>query len=306
MPDEKRGLRSGIAAYTAWGIFPLYWKMLAAVPVWQVIGHRILWSTVLLTIWIAASGRSSELRQAIADRRVLGAYAVAALLIAVNWSGFVWAVGAGFIVETSLGYFINPLLSVLLGVFVLGEKLRRLQWLAVAIAAAGVAYLAFAYGRLPWISLVLATSFALYGLVKKQAPLGPVQGLTLETGLLALPALAVLVGSELHGDGAFLHASPLVTALLFGAGAVTTIPLLMFATAAQSIPLLWIGLLQYIAPTLQLAIGVLVYGEPFSGDRVIGFALVWAALAVFAVEGVLQSRVGRMQSRADIVVPPPE
>lgn len=299
MQSANRGIWYGVGAYASWGIFPLYWKLLAGVPVVQVISHRILWSSLMLGAWVVLTGQASALRAALARRAVWTTYATAAALIAVNWSGFVWAVGAGFIVETSLGYFINPLLSVLLGVFVLGERLRPGQWAAVLLAASGVLYLTIAFGQVPWISLLLASSFALYGLVKKRAPLGSVHGLAVETGILALPAVAVLAWSERGGTGAFGHAAAATTALLLGAGAVTTVPLLMFATAARCIPMLWIGLLQYIAPTLQLAIGVLVYGEPFAHDRLMGFSLVWAALAVFALEGI-------HAHRSAAVLPPPE
>lgn len=299
MSDGNRGFWYGFGAYASWGVFPLYWKVLTDVPVLQLISHRVVWSSLMLAGYIALSGQAGPLREAIRRPGVLRTYATAAALIGVNWFGFIWAVNAGFIVETSLGYFINPLLSVLLGVFVLGERLRPGQWAAALIAAAGVLYIAVAHGHVPWIALLLATTFAFYGLVKKRAPLGSVPGLTLETGLLALPALALLLWSEHAGDGAFLHRQPLTNAMLVGAGAVTTAPLLMFATAARRIPMLWIGILQYIAPTLQLAIGVFVYGEPFAHDRMIGFSLVWAALLLFAIEGIVAHRAGT-------VIPPPE
>ncbi|MFN2426474.1 MAG: EamA family transporter RarD [Candidatus Binatia bacterium] len=299
MDREQRGFLYGVGAYASWGVFPLYWKLVADVPVLQVISHRIVWSALMLAVFVAASGQAGELRAALLRPGVLATYATASLLIAVNWFGFIWAVGAGFIVETSLGYFINPLLSVLLAVFVLGESLRALQWVAVALAGAGVLYVALSHGQVPWISLLLAGTFALYGLVKKRAPLGSVQGLTIETGLLAFPAAALLLWSEQAGHAAFLHRAGLTDALLLGAGAVTVVPLLMFASAAQRIPLLWVGLLQYIAPTLQLAIGVLIYGEPFGHDRWIGFSLVWAALLLLAVEGVAAHR-------ASMVIPLPE
>ena len=188
---------------------------------------------------------------------------------------------------------------VLLGVLVLGETLRPGQWGAVLLATAGVLYIGVSHGEFPWISLVLATTFACYALVKKRAPLGSVHGLTIETGILVLPALAFLIWSETSGTGAFLHRPAQTNAMLIAAGAVTTAPLLMFATAAQGIPMLWIGILQYIAPTLQLAIGVFVFHEPFSHERLVGFSLVWAALALFAVEGIVAHR-------ASAVVPPPE
>lgn len=299
MQRESLGFWYGVGAYASWGVFPLYWKLLSKVPVLQVVSHRILWSALMLVAYVAARGQLGALRESIAIPGVLRAYAFASLLIAVNWGAFIWSVGAGRVVESSLGYFINPLLSVLLAVFVLGEKLRRVQWASVAIAATGVLYIAVAHGRVPWISLLLATTFALYGLAKKRAPLGAVHGLTLETGLLTIPAAAVLVSSGIQGDASLLHGPGTTDALLLGAGAVTIAPLLMFASAAQRIPLLWVGLLQYIAPTLQLAIGVLVFGEAFDRDRAVGFSLVWAALVLFAVEGV-------MVHRANTVVPLPD
>lgn len=272
---------------------------MAEVPVLQVVSHRIFWSAVLLTAWVGISGQAGRLLFALRQPGVLATYALASALIAVNWFVFVWAVGAGYIVETSLGYFINPLLSVLLGVFVLGESLRAAQWAAVALAASGVLYMTAVHAQVPWISLLLATTFACYGLVKKRAPLGSLPGLTLETGLLAPVALGFLVYSEGTDSGAFLHDSGTTDALLLGAGAVTIAPLLLFASAARRIPLLWIGILQYIAPSLQLAIGVLVYGEPFSRVRLLGFSAVWAALVLLAVEGILVHR-------AAVVVAPPE
>lgn len=296
---DNLGFWYGVGAYASWGVIPLYWKLLADVPVLQVISHRMVWSAVLLSLYVWFSGQAGPLRTALGHPGVLRTYALAAVLIALNWLGFIWAVGSGHIVETSLGYFINPLLSVLLAVFVLGERLRSLQWMAVGLAASGVLYIAVSHGQVPWISLLLATTFALYGLVKKRAPLGSVQGLTLETSILVVPAAALLLWSEQAGNAAFLHGSNLETLLLFGAGAVTIAPLLMFASAARRIPLLWVGLLQYIAPTLQLVIGVLVYNEPFPVEKFVGFSLVWAALLLFAVEGV-------MAHRASVVVPLPE
>jgi chloramphenicol-sensitive protein RarD len=197
---------------------------------------------------------------------------------------YVWAVNANFIVETSLGYFINPLLSVLMGVIFLRERLRPFQWLPVVLAASGVIYLAIAYGRLPWIALTLAFSFGTYGLVKKLAPLGSLYGLTLETGILFIPALIYLSYADRIGTGAFLHSSLTTNLLLIGAGVVTTVPLLMFASAAQRLPLSMVGIMQYIAPTLQFLLGVLVYKEPFDHTHLIGFGIVWVALILFAVE----------------------
>ncbi len=286
----KKGILFGIGAYVMWGFFPIYWKLLHVVPALQLLGHRIGWSFLLLVGVILATRQWADFRSKINGRTLL-IYSAAALLIGVNWLTYVWAVNANFIVETSLGYFINPLLSVLLGVIILREKLRTFQWIPILLAAAGVIYLTVIYGKLPWIALTLAFSFGLYGLVKKLAPLGSLQGLTLETGILFLPALFYLLFSEINGTGAFLHGDSLTSLLLFGAGVVTTIPLLMFASAARQIPLTVVGLLQYIAPTLQFLLGVLVYKEPFNRSHLIGFGIIWTALIFFWVESYLAHRV---------------
>ena len=282
----RKGIWHAIGAYSTWGLFPIYWKWLSPISAFQLIGHRIVWSCVLLLGLTALFRQWSALRAAAWNGRVLGIYGLAAVLIGLNWSMYVWAVNAGFIVETSLGYFINPLISVLLGVFVLGEKLRVGQWISIGLAATGVLYLAMGYGSLPWISLSLAFTFGLYGLVKKTAPLGAVQGLALETALLFLPATVYLIYLEKEGRGAFLHQGMTTDILLVGAGLVTTLPLLLFASSAQRIPLSLIGLLQYMAPTLQFLLGVFVYREPFSSSQFVGFTIVWIALAFSALEGV--------------------
>jgi chloramphenicol-sensitive protein RarD len=215
---------------------------------------------------------------------------VAAVTIAINWLIFVWAVSVNQIVQISLGYFINPLLSVVLGMLVFRERLRHMQWISVALAAAGVLYLAVALDALPWIALSLATSFGTYGLMKKLAPLGPVPGLTFETGILFIPAALYLIVEEVAGRGAFMHAGSLRNLLMLGAGPTTTVPLLMFAAGVRRIPLSLVGMLQYINPTMQITIGVMLYKEPFSRIQLVGFALVWSALALFAIEGYVTRR----------------
>ncbi len=285
-----RGIWYAVAAYVSWGLFPIYWKLLAHVPATQLISHRIVWSFVLLVIVIALSRQFGAFRSAVLAPKVLRIYSIAAVLVSVNWLTYVWAVNAGHIVETSLGYFINPLISIVFGVILLGERLRPWQWCAVALAASGVIYLTFDYGRLPWIALTLAVTFALYGLVKKTAPLGSVHGLAFETGLLLIPALAYLVFVQTSGSGAFLQSGLRTDGLLVGAGIATTVPLLLFASAARRIPLIWVGILQYIAPTIQLLLGVFVFGETLSLHRLAGFGLVWAALAIFAIGGILTNR----------------
>lgn len=297
----KKGIWLAVAAYSIWGFFPIYWKLLKQVPALQLLAHRIGWSFILLVLVLVLSRRWRDFRQAIASRKILRTYFVAAILIGINWLTYVWAVNAGFIVETSLGYFINPLVSVLLGVILLKEQIRPWQWVAIGLAASGVVYLTITYGSLPWIALTLAFSFAFYGLVKKTAPLGSIHGLTLETGILFLPSVGWLIFSEVGGEGAFLHSGFTSDLLMVGAGLVTTVPLLMFASAAKMIPLSMIGILQYIAPTIQFLIGILIYQEPFTHTRVIGFMIVWLALVIFGVEGWVvrrSARRARLQSTA--------
>jgi len=287
----NKGIWNGIAAYAMWGVFPIYWKLLHEVPALQVIGHRISWSFILLIFFILLTNQWNAFRLAVLTPKTLGIYAIAGILLTVNWLVYVWGVNAGFIVETSLGYFINPLLSVLLAVLFLHERLRPAQWIPVILATLGVTYLTVAYGRLPWIALSLAFSFGFYGFVKKLAPLGSLYGLTLETGIVFPIALIYLAVVSSKGTGAFLQKGAGIDLLLIGAGVVTTIPLLMFASAARQIPLTIVGLLQYIAPTMQFLIGVFLYKEPFDHAHLIGFGIVWAALILFWVENFIANRV---------------
>ncbi len=285
----KGGWYVGLA-YTLWGFFPIYWKALAGISSLQLICHRIVWSLLLLLVMIGRSKEWSALWDAIRTPRVLAVYTVAAVAIAVNWLIFVWAVGINQIVQISLGYFINPLLSVVLGMLVFHERLRKLQWVSVSLAAAGVLYLTVTLQALPWISLTLAATFATYGLMKKLAPLGPVQGLALETGILFAPAAIYLVVEQLAGRGAFLHSGPLRDMLMLASGPTTTFPLLLFAAGVRRIPLSLVGMLQYINPTMQISIGVLLYKEPFTRIQLVGFGLVWSALVLFAIEGYATRR----------------
>ena len=287
----SKGIWNGLGAYVLWGFFPIYWKLLHEVPALQVIGHRIVWSFILLVAVIVLTRQWHNFRSAALAPKVIGLYAVAGVLLSINWLVYVWGVNAGFIVETSLGYFINPLVSVLLGVVFLRERLRSMQWLAVGLAAAGVIYLTLTYGRPPGIALSLAFSFGIYGLVKKLAPLGSLYGLTLETALVFPAAQIYLLFAESTGTGAFLHQGAVTDLLLIGTGVVTSIPLLMFASAARQIPLTMIGVLQYVAPTIQFLIGVFLYHESFDQSRLIGFSLVWIALIIFWVESYLAGRM---------------
>lgn len=286
----NKGVLYGIAAYSLWGAIPVYFKLVQSVPAVQIIGHRIVWSFVLLAAILAARHEWSHFRQTVWQPATLLVYTLTGLLLGVNWLTYVWAVNHGFVVESSLGYFINPLVNVLLGVVFLRERLRLSQWLPILLAALGVGYMTVQYGRLPWIALVLASTFGLYGLVKKVAPLNSLYGLTLETAVLFPAALAYLLFLEIQGQGSWSQASLGVNLLLLAAGLVTVIPLLFFGAAVRSIPLSLLGLLQYIAPTGQFLLGVLVYHEPFNRPRLIGFSLIWLALGILWVEGALRQR----------------
>jgi chloramphenicol-sensitive protein RarD len=280
----NKGFWYACSAYFLWGLFPMYWKALEQVPAPQLIGHRIVWSFAFMIVLLLVLRRGKAFRNAIAAPRVLLTYAVASVFLAINWLVYVWAVNAGYIVETSLGYFINPLLSMLLGVAI------PFQWIPVGLAAAGMLYLTFAYGSFPWIALVLAFSFGIYGFVQKVAPLHPLYSITLETMLLLVPAVIYLAAVNFAGSGAFGHSSPGVNLMLAGAGLVTAVPLLLFSAAAHRITLFLIGVLQYIAPTMYFLIGVLVYDEPLTPERLTGFVIIWTALVLFAAEGYLVHR----------------
>lgn len=286
----SKGIWYAVGAYLFWGFVPIFWKWLEANPALQLVSHRIIWSAVVLLVPIFVAGNWPEFRRAAHSRRAIVLYTIAAVTVAINWFVYVWAVNAGFIVQTALGYFINPLVTVLLGVIVFREKLRRWQWTAIGLAAAGVVYLTIYYHTLPWIALALALSFGTYGMVKKAAPLGAVHGLALETAILFLPALAFLLYQDHTGQGTFVHAGWQQTSLMIAAGPVTTAPLLLFAAAAKRIPLSVMGMLQFINPTIQFLLGVFLYHEPFARGQLVGFACVWGALALFVVEGYTTRR----------------
>jgi chloramphenicol-sensitive protein RarD len=285
----NKGIWCAIGAYASWGVLPIYWKLIRSVPATQIIGHRIVWSLATVVVLILLMRKWADFRAALASEsrgRIFRAYGAAALLIGVNWLIYVWAVNAGFIIETSLGYFINPLLSVAMGVVFFKERLRPLQLVSVALAGAGVLYLTVVHGSFPWIALSLSITFGLYGLVKKTAPLGSFEGLALETGILLVPAFLYLTLAYANGTGAFLHGTAITDILLAGAGIITTMPLIMFAAAARRIPLSLMGILQYISPTLQFLVGLVLYREPFSRLHFVGYGLVWLALILFAFESL--------------------
>ncbi len=286
----NRGILYGVVAYTLWGLLPIYWKALQGVPADQILANRMVWSLAFVGLILAIRREWAWLGPTLHNRRVLVTYTITALLLSLNWFTYIWAVNAGYVVETSLGYFINPLFNVLLGVLFLHEKLRSGQMLALSLAAAGVAYLTFSYGAFPWIAITLAISFSVYALLRKTAPLQSTQALALETGLMFLPALSYLLYVQAIGSGALGNVDAKTTLLLVGAGVATGVPLLAFGAAARRITMTNLGLLQYIAPTMQFLLGVYVYNEPFSRQQLIGFGLIWLALLVYAIEGVRRSR----------------
>jgi chloramphenicol-sensitive protein RarD len=284
----KRGVLYGLGAYLMWGFFPLYFKLLQNVPATEILGNRIVWSFIFLAGIITLKKDWRTMRTAAFKPRMLLIYTISACLLAVNWLIYVWGVNSGYVIETSLGYFINPLLNVVLGVVFLHERLRTMQWVPVGLATFGVIYLTANYGQLPWIALALAFSFGMYGLVKKTAPLGSLHGLSLETGILFAPATLYLL--MIARSGATAGYTPMTHLLLVGIGVVTAVPLLMFGVAARSIDLSVLGILQYIAPTCQFLLGVLVFGEPFTKVSLVGFSFIWAALILFWVEGLVHQR----------------
>jgi chloramphenicol-sensitive protein RarD len=282
------GLLAAAGAFILWGVLPAYWKLLQQVPAYEILCHRMAWSLVLTLGLVFLTGRRAVFRQALRERKNIITFTATGLLLAVNWLLYIWAVNAGFIVEASLGYFINPLINVFFGMIFFKEKMRPVQWLALLLAFLGVLYLTIYYGQFPWIALVLATSFAIYGLLHKQNTLGALDALCLETGILFLPAAAVLIGLAFTGSGSFGKIEVSGSLLLVGTGVITTVPLLLFGYAAHKIPLSTLGLMQYLAPTINLMLGIFIYGEEFPTTRMIGFMLIWGALAIFMADNLLR------------------
>ncbi len=293
MSTRRQGLVYGLGAYLLWGVFPLYFPLLEPTTPLEILAHRIVWSLLVLLVVLTVLGKWSWIRPLLRDRRRMWLLPAAAVTIALNWGVYIYGVNSDQVVQTSLGYFINPLVSVLFGVVLLGERLRRWQWAAVVLGAVAVVVLTIDYGGLPWIALTLAISFGTYGLLKKTLDMGAVESLSAETAILTPFAATYLAVLMVNGSSAMQTEGPDMVALLAALGVITAVPLLMFGAAATRIPLTWIGLLQYTAPVLQFLIGVLVYDEPMPASRWVGFALVWSALAVLAVDSVIAVRRGR-------------
>ena len=290
MNDSRRGVALGAAAYLCWGFFPLYWPLLEPAGALEVLAHRFVWSMVFVLVAITVMGRWAQFRAIARDRRLMLILTAASVTIAVNWGGFIYGVTNGHVIETSLGYFINPLVTVLLGVFVLKETLRPVQWTAIAIGASAVVVLTVDYGRLPWIALMVAFSFAAYGFLKKKADLGAFEGLGMETAILFPVALTFLVALQLRGSLTFGHDGPANVVLLIGTGVVTAIPLLLFGAAATRLSLTTIGLLQYLGPIIQFIVGLTIFGEDMTAARWAGFVIVWLALVVFTTDAIVHRR----------------
>jgi chloramphenicol-sensitive protein RarD len=288
--ESRRGFWFGLGAYLLWGVFPLYFPLLKPAGAVEVLTHRIVWSLVVVAILVAVGRSWGRIRTVVADRRRLGLVAVGAVVIAVNWGVFIWAVNHDHVVETSLGYFINPLILIFLGVVVMGERLRRTQWAAILVAVLAVAQLTYDYGRPPWVALTLAFSFGTYGLMKKKAGVGAVEGLALETAILAPVALAYVVWIQVDGTAAFGSEGVLNMVLLAGTGLITAIPLLLFGGAANRVPMTTLGMLQYVTPSMQFTLGLVVFHEDMTTARWIGFSLVWVALVLLTLENLVSRR----------------
>ncbi|MFL6288875.1 MAG: EamA family transporter RarD [Actinomycetes bacterium] len=300
MNEHHKGLVFGLGAYLLWGLFPLYFPLLEPTAPVEILANRILWSFVVLVVLVAIGRRWSWVKSLSRDHRRLALLAAAALTLSLNWGVYIYGVNSDQVVQTSLGYFINPLVSVLFGVVVFHERLRGAQWSAVALGAFAVVVLAFDYGNLPWIALVLALCFGTYGLLKKVLDMGSLESLTAETAMLAPLAGGYLLYLLVIGQNSMTSGGTTMDLLLISTGVVTAVPLLLFGAAATRIPLSWVGLLQYVAPILQFVIGVAIYQEPMPASRWIGFALVWAALMILAVDSLAAVRRGRLAPELEL------
>ena len=294
---KKNGTLIAFLAYVLWGFLPLYWHALKALSASEILAYRIVMSVIFIAIVLAAMRHWDWLRDVARRPAAYSRFVLTAVILALNYGVYLWANNSGHLVEASLGYFINPLVNVLLGMIFLRERLRPWQAAAVLIALAGVVYLTVDYGRLPWIALTLALTFGTYGLLRKTARLGSVEGLTLEMAVLFIPSLAYLLFLTTQGEGALLHSSTKTTLLLLGTGAATAVPMIMFTYGARRVTMTTLGILQYVAPTIQFLIGVFIFGEPFSRSTLVGFMIIWTALAIYWIEGFSMYRKSQVATR---------
>ena len=287
----RTGIINATLAFLCWGLFPLFFRALQEVPPSQILAHRVLWSLLFLAIVLTVRRQWKWLPAMLRQRRVIASFVVSAFLLSANWMVYIWAVNNGHVIEASLGYFINPLVNIMFGYLLLKERLRAGQWAAIALAALGVAWLTWQAGTVPWIALMLAATFGAYGLMRKTAALGALEGLAFETMVLFPLALGYVIWLSLHGQNSFINSAADSTRyLLVAAGPITAIPLLLFAAGARTIPLSVLGLLHYISPTIQFLLGVWLFYEAFSAERMVGFVLIWSALALYAAEGLWRNR----------------
>lgn len=291
MSERQRGLVYGVLAYGLWGLAPAFWKQLAHVDAPELLAHRAVWGLVTFGMLVLVAGQRTVLMQAVRDRKLLGLMAVSGALLALNWGIFVWAAIRGHLLEASLGYFINPLISVAIGTLVLRERLTRLQWIAIALAAIGVGVLTWRAGRVPYISLLLAGTFGVYGLIRKQAKVDALVGSAIETAMLVPVAVVYLVIDRAHG--VLGHGTLGDHVLVISTGVVTAVPLILFTSAARRLPLSTVGFLQYLAPTGQFLLAVLVYGEPLAHEKLVAFGFIWVALVVFSINLVRMASLAR-------------
>ena len=292
--DSPLGVAWGTTAFLIWGLSPIYWKALASVPAFEILMHRMIWSFIFLAPLVLLQGHLDDFLSALTTGRTLLILTATTLIVGFNWFLFIWAINSGHILQTSLGYYITPLVNVLLGVVFLKECLRRLQLVAVGLAAVGVAYLTLSYGVFPWVSLALAFSFGFYGLIRKVAPVSALVGLTVETLLLSVPATAYLVYLDHIGRGAFLNAGTAITLLLMGTALVTGLPLLLFTMGAKLLRLSTVGFLQYIAPSCTFFLAVFIYREPLVPAQLITFGLIWTALAIYSYDSVMAHKSSKI------------
>ena len=297
--EAASGLRAAIAAFTAWGLLPAYWKLLGDVPALGILGHRILWSLLFLVLVMLVQGRRKEMLMAFHSKGIAAMLFLSSIIIAANWLIYIWAVNADMVLETSLGYYINPLVTVFFGFIFYRERMEKIQWLAIALAAAGVMFQVLLYGRFPWVAVGLALTFATYGLIRKKVVIDAIPGLLAETAFLAVPAFVFLLFAGVQYRGTFLAGDPFQDILLVATGAATSLPLLWFAYGARRLKLTTIGFLQYIGPTLTFILGVAVFHEPLDLPRAVTFSCIWAALGLYSYGNLRASRRDRMVIEMD-------
>ena len=300
--DQRSGLIAGLAAFGTWGLIPIYWKLLGDIPASEILAHRFVWTSLFLVLLLSWQGRWPELREATRSRRALMFCFASGIAISVNWLVFIWAVNVGRVIETSLGYFMTPLVNVLFGALFLRERLTRWQFISVMLALVGVLNLTFGYGKFPWLAVTLCVSFGLYGLLRKKSGVRPIPGLFLETALLTPLAAAYLVYLQRGGTSTFGSASWSLVLILISTGIVTGLPLVWFGHAARHLRMTTVGVLQYISPSGSFFLGVFLYHEPFTRAHLLTFAFIWTALAIFTAEAIWRWRSGREPDAAEPLV----